>query len=542
MLAKSIREVSYHNETPRDEEQPRRLACDRCRKQKLRCTRDRMDSESCHRCSRANLECMDRPPMQMGRRNKHGISDELATNYNRRHKKQRSESTEASVSSTADSDDELGGLDQTEQQLGDQDLTAVEPSMVQNTNVVEWSDLSNLHVLRAGYNMDSTSPTAPKFTQTPINMEAHPDETYIAQSLRPSEGIDNLIPGNVAGLFDLTMSWDYAIQLDECAITSHKFSQPYPPQISASNDPKSPQIGNKQVTSEDPKPYTTRSLEHASNNHQVSVFADEPHTEEECVQMLWSLNSKMSKQLQEITSGLQKNTAIPNTYSDSHGRTGPTNLTSIGDVLTSSENFLDILRLLMKTSNTASQENLHSPSTVDDYFSFRSGKYNGDGLARPIVSHSPAAEIPRDPQIDTPTILLILTCHIRLIRLYSHLFSGILSSLPDNPSTASEPLPIARDLKIGDFQLKKYGGLQILIVLKIGTHLLHQVENLLELPNEYMVSGRENGSCVFRKPVSKKLIESIMAHEESKNCFVGKGVVESLRQSIKGIKQALKDG
>lgn len=44
-----------------------RLACDRCRGQKLRCPREGPDSRVCSRCRQADVECTFSPSLRMGR-------------------------------------------------------------------------------------------------------------------------------------------------------------------------------------------------------------------------------------------------------------------------------------------------------------------------------------------------------------------------------------------------------------------------------------------------------------------------------------------
>ena len=511
-------EESHHNDTLGEGEQPRRLACNRCRRQKLRCSRDRIDSESCNRCLRANLNCTDRPPLPMGRPNKRLVPEELGQRCNGSRKRQQLGSTEArGPSSIIETDDELRKHHETEPRSDNQEPVATDTSIAQSVSPSAWSKLSNLPFPSPGHTPPSTSPVIVNVT-TPANLANFPDDSDIPQSLTLPDDFDfnNLMPPDDVEGFDFSLSWGSISGWTNSPITSLNPSRcSLPTGVPMAKSQTAHMDGSMQLNSEWNISQTIQ-LEQcpAPHNHQRLSPPENTDFREDRMQKLWILNLSMCKQLQQqINSMLQKDATLSIQASEASGNseTRPDNTCSVGDILTSSENFLEILRSFLPTSDSTSDASPSSLISSSRHFSKLPANNNEWGAHETACrqnSFSAKAQATVIPQLDTPTILLILTCHIRLIRLYNNLFSRIHSSLLALPSMNLEPLPIVQDLQMGGFQLQRYGGLQILILLQVCTHLLHLIENALGLPDEYMISSREGSGGVLRNLASMKLIES----------------------------------
>jgi len=552
----TIFEASYQNDSLREGEPPRRLACDRCRRQKLRCSRERIDSESCNRCLRANLECTDRQPLPMGRPNKRWVPDESRQKTSNRSKRQRSRSIETNMPSTVtEIDDKLRKQDGTELRSDNREpLVADMGQSMEDGSIFSpsaWPSLLNSPFPSPGRTTPLISPVSDNCT-SPANLVNFPNESDIPRNLAFPDGFDfnNLLPPDDVINLDLSLSWSY-VSGPKSPITSPNSSHCSLPTCAPMTKSH---IGHMDDSIHlDSEWITSQTLQNqqypAPHSFQILPPPEKPDTREDCMQKLWMLNLTMCKQLEQIDSGFQKDTTSFDTSDTSATRSD--NTCSVGDILSSSESFMEMLRWFLPTSDSTSSElptpllssNQHSselPANSHEWCATIGADDTESISSQQNTFSAKATSIP-NPQSDTPSILLILSCHIRLIRLYNNLFSRIHSSLLALPSLHLEPSPIVRDFQMGGFQLQGYGNLQILILLQVCTHLLNRIENTLGLPDEYMIGSREGSGGVLGKLASVKLIESVMMQEELESSGGVRGGIESLRKTMKEIRWLLKD-
>ncbi|MCJ1477279.1 hypothetical protein MMC13_005950 [Lambiella insularis] len=290
--------------------------------------------------------------------------------------------------------------------------------------------------------------------------------------------------------------------------------------------------------------------------------------EGDCIQQLSGLNMTLNKQLLHFSSnpGPPPLSALTCTnINDSNS----SNSSHIGDILHSSQGFLKILHSFPSTSRVSDcmptsatflpdqfEHDRGDPQRRDDN-PYQSGRTNnsesssgfsvqdynsldssGNGSSassqfRPTTTDSlTASTLLLKP--DTTMVLLILTCYVHIIRIYSTIFSSIHRSLLTTLSGRGPSLSALPGLELGGFPLQS-GNLQVKILIAVVVHLLNHIEKTLGLPLEYRVSrgdGRRKG--MLSDSCSIELFKVVIKQEERAS---GK----SIREQIRSIKHLLKD-
>ncbi|RDL35877.1 uncharacterized protein BP5553_06489 [Venustampulla echinocandica] len=146
-------------------------------------------------------------------------------------------------------------------------------------------------------------------------------------------------------------------------------------------------------------------------------------------------------------------------------------------------------------------------------------------------------------QLDIPTILLILSCYIRMASIYAKLFSHINkylslassndSSLPKyspGPKNSQSPPDFhARSpLQIGGFSLHSYGNIQIKILVEISVHFVTRIEGILGVPRRY----RLKNDCWNATQDDTNLAGREENEDESRNSEEGSSCTESRIRSL----------
>ncbi|KAF7893212.1 uncharacterized protein EAF02_000750 [Botrytis sinoallii] len=147
---------------------------------------------------------------------------------------------------------------------------------------------------------------------------------------------------------------------------------------------------------------------------------------------------------------------------------------------------------------------------------------------------------------DFATSILILTCHMHLLRLHEVLFSrihGFLTEISDSDDPSLCPLP---GLSFCSFLLQS-GNLQATILIQIITSLFEQIERLLGLPREYWIYPGEIGpddfvsGGLFSSEEMVGIVKFAFRQQESGESESRRGGLEALRKHLEGIKQLLKN-
>ncbi|KAF1935139.1 hypothetical protein EJ02DRAFT_486783 [Clathrospora elynae] len=189
----------------------------------------------------------------------------------------------------------------------------------------------------------------------------------------------------------------------------------------------------------------------------------------------------------------------------SGGLSSPLPKNAIGQVLESSQLFLDILSTLRglispkqsKPSSPANSEcsysDLWDSGGLDPPVTGNKNMFTDNAMAEALLSSAssttnnttpghkrnhpatpspPASTLP----LDIPTTFIILTCYIWLLRTYDTIFSRIYACLSSEASTIPSIMP---GLIIGGFNLCERKDLQVDILIQLSTHMLERIEETL---------------------------------------------------------------
>ena len=186
------------------------------------------------------------------------------------------------------------------------------------------------------------------------------------------------------------------------------------------------------------------------------------------------------------------------------GRNGDDPQSNIPDrassVLSSTNLFIDTLSSFYTptapecrsgTFDTNSVRHMHQHSCVDLY---PSPACTAQRLLNANVSkHSTGTSIP--PTLNTPTILQLLSCYIRLLSLHAKLYGTVRMYLtktmgPLNSASQTTLPPLFPSLAIGSVSLAGYAGFQYRLLLQVCLHTLGRAEALMGLPDQFRLRGR----------------------------------------------------
>lgn len=159
---------------------------------------------------------------------------------------------------------------------------------------------------------------------------------------------------------------------------------------------------------------------------------------------------------------------------------------------------------------------------------------------RPITGTSDDSNA--SPPTDMTTVLQLLTCYIRIIRLHSIMYARILdymlAFLPHVTQHVGSVPPVFPGMQIGGVSLDKFGTFQVKLLLQISVHVLGEIEMGLGLPEEFCVGTRRGrGRGVLEAIVSGAFMECLISESawtEERN------TVECVREQLKNLKRVLK--
>lgn len=171
--------------------------------------------------------------------------------------------------------------------------------------------------------------------------------------------------------------------------------------------------------------------------------------------------------------------------------------------------------ILVAMTNYTSDLHRYRAANIDTNHSSRIYDYPIGGATylaqwlREIVSRQtwtgtgfPSLKPSSDDPIDTPTLLIIVSCYISLVNIYDTVFYDLrqlLAILPDSTSSTSSRAELRWDLRLGDLPLKNEGCVRILNVVQILLDALDAIENDLE---HVQNSNDSIVESLFRKNVS----------------------------------------
>lgn len=140
-------------------------------------------------------------------------------------------------------------------------------------------------------------------------------------------------------------------------------------------------------------------------------------------------------------------------------------------------------------------------------------------------------------QMDIPIMILVVTCHNRLIRIYNALFTRYIRILKDYPSAADRLLlpEILPSLDLGGFKPPTPRSLQISIIVETSLCMMSQIEHYLERPDR-------NGSDRPGTQAHGPQLMDLVTNEDGSGLLEDGGYSRQLRENTKAIKRLINKG
>ncbi|KAI1395414.1 hypothetical protein F4819DRAFT_478526 [Hypoxylon fuscum] len=490
-----------------DAQQIKRLACDRCRAQKLKCVRPEL-SEICQRCHKAKAHCSFGRPLPPGRPPTiRPLIDDLIENYQapRTPATQRRESDYSSLSfdlqlnCSNGHDLERRALSTTRRP---QSIDTFDPGRV----LSQLGNLDNEKLLNMLYDDGG----APDLDASTFGTWSTASSTTNGNSppWRSMEQQNDTSAGDLTCLADGEFS---AISTDP-RTSSHCQRQDLMDHT---------RLNKRQINGSTPS-----STKHSPPSFMSSLNDSEGSTISNQVALMQRL-TELGSAMYEL-----QNRYSPKEYSCRPGSEAfPTELT--GKVLQVAIEFLKLLRRFFLDGP--------SPSIDAEDRGYRRafGHYPTPTFFEPrsrpqgvCQSASSPAERPfgRVSDVDKPTVLQLIANYIRLLQLYLLLHNTIYDYLRLIESDFRRSQPIWSDLTIGGAPLYQFADFQIKFVLQVAAGLLEEVEGALGLSEGCRVSKKPvvEGGGILGKNVTSRFVEICMS-EATTGSEQGRGIVTRLR-------------
>ena len=493
----------------------RRAACDRCRGQKLRCSREdnheASNNSKCIRCNTAGAICSFSSAKRPGRPPASLNSLPAERKGKQKSGARRQTGKQSGCTKIADYDVAEG------QQGQDYDQSQSAPTLTDDEGDID---------------MGRTS-SADDFLTHPLNdlSMRDPDWKSLVDISLPDEGITafyNELSQSGLDSFGCGHDWSLPTALSsnlESKATATLF-QGLGDQMSES----SPLMFDQRQTSVQSQAGTNEKVlfDLATLNSTPETKGSENSSNEVPSESLTSDDDAQHRRMQELSElgmDLYSQLVANEEYLQAQTTTGSLGLRGdlVGNILKSSATFLNLLKTFYPSSSTKSAAKAFAPESTD-----------GDNISPPFASictdiPSIGAEHPQASQqehsvtsniqdatrpvtADMTTIFQLLTCYIRVIRLHSIIYMQVHDYLITVPSKRELPLPpIFPGIEVGGFPLDVFRNFQVKLLLQILAHLLGEIEMLLGLPEGYRVSKKDRQSQgILEASVSGQFVEMTM--------------------------------
>lgn len=148
-----------------------------------------------------------------------------------------------------------------------------------------------------------------------------------------------------------------------------------------------------------------------------------------------------------------------------------------------------------------------------------------------------------NPGIDLPTSLMLISCHINLIHLCRHVFSGIRAALSRGQGHHRSTLPALSSCQIGGVAIAQDSDLQLLILIQVVVRMVNKIGVLLGYPSSAS-SGEGPGGCgeggqgggAGGGVLLGRLLGFVLAQEGEQGYAAG---VEGLREEVRRLNLVL---
>ncbi|OKL60774.1 hypothetical protein UA08_04448 [Talaromyces atroroseus] len=485
----------------------KRFACDRCRDQKLRCPREENSSDPCARCLRAGAVCVTgctrligRPPRAASTSNTNANSASpsavIASTVSARRRRERESRSAQTNSRSALLSDRRG------------DRNTLPPGSTTIQKPFQHSDgLDDVF----GLPLVEDDPSQPNWLKTTSS------NGLVQGNLPQTTALEG-----VPSLFTLG---------------AHA---PSVAALQSSNTQDSLDMIHDQHTTAQ---FLSQDLE------QQPDFADSqlPELPDGCDAVLWlaNLNGSISSQLAQVhtrpcTGPSDSQTAI---FGDLYGPS-PDDPNPLGELLRCTSQFSNILRAMnsmLPPFSSPSSASLQSPSLqplelLGDALTNGRPSSTMGGLQPHWTSSSSSS---RTLPSNTPTILMIITTHLQLVRLYDAVVARMYASLLEMREGEVASFQALPGLQLGGFPLS-HGNLHIKIILQVLEHQLDLIERVMGLPAEYRLSTQqESPEGIFRNSELLVLLRAVMGQNATSCHGMGLYYIVSLKENLQKVKQLL---
>ena len=130
---------------------------------------------------------------------------------------------------------------------------------------------------------------------------------------------------------------------------------------------------------------------------------------------------------------------------------------------------------------------------------------------------------------DKPAVLQLIACYIRFVQIYLLLYTAIYDYVRSNDASCRRRRPIWANLSLGTTSLEAFADFQIRLVLQLAAHVLCEVEAALGLSEGCRVSKKTTAETtgVLGASVTAQFIE--MSLTEVSGTEEGRGTIAKLR-------------
>lgn len=512
------------------EEHSRRLACDRCRGQKLRCERGpastsiSINAGSCKRCLKAGAHCIN-SPQQPKRRYRHSQTNRERLRASRR------ESRGQSNFDLEDYNPREDEPDASRPMPGERTKTSTAPDQSAQESFARTSSLrkvtknfinissteSEEHTIRSGkflsgYGFDTFAALSPAQSlgssdfDHAINTGITDESWIIDLDLPPMPDLDLPHAPIESPVWDKLPHGSESFEAD----TSRLADAP-----DLTSDLSS--LGSPETTDSNKRPGPwNRDDDNPSQNSDLS------HLREKSIRKLYQLICALLDDIDRLESSRIIVPFSPSTSKPEDLLSAAKDLShAVGNVLLNSERFLRIMQLYVHSGQI-------SPSHSDDATAGRSYLDEDEHMSNYTLLGTKSRKLDQANAVpstgrlcpDTTTTFAMLTCYTYLVKIYEGVFSQIHACLP-NREARKNLLFMLPDLQLGGFQFRTHWDLQLQVLTLVSSHMISQIEQRLELLATDSTKGFMN-DALFGKDQSGGLVAS-----------------KALRQVIKEIKRRL---
>ena len=507
-----------------------RSACDRCRGQKLRCTRNFETQASCNRCERVGAQCIVGLLPRMGR----------PARLDTQGPRERPGGADAPTASTE-------ARAQASNQLNELGLPSA-PETQHQQESVDHSYMSTFDI---------------PFPDLPFpDLEQHDTDVFGLISFSASDG-EIVSNASRPGLFDVEQS----------KISSLSNPSGSSAQSRASEHPLDPALTSGPQL---PAPVAAPSAHHAVSNRSESLDHVPPNICQVPLDQLSRLNlelhrhlsqTKVAKDLdsanacisiascpQDLDSLLPIGLMIKNLQTfqnllDYSSTLGRTTLTSreIASAFDDDARAAKRLRIRRSSSTVQSRE-LSSPVSPNGFANWTQSSTMSAPDFSPPLSGPRGTLTRRDRKqiihaLDLPTRMLFITCYINLTRFCRRVVSNIRQCLV----SFDQEIIFARlsDLLISGVSLEQDGHLQIFVLIEVISRMLDVISAGLGYSKEYSILAsnsrqRDLGSLLSDNATTPTLMESVMKEEERSGAQdISGGGISALQEEIWELKKLL---